>query len=269
MEEIPPEADVLILTTPRSDLSTLEVGKIVDFLDTGGRALFMIDITPTPMPNLDLLTEAFGVVLGGIYVHEGDSGRHFPQRNNLIFPLMADHQINSRNLSNGVNPLLLEGQAIWNAPYQRTFLTAEPLLISTAASFGRDDPDNLSVNQMEGEPDGPFALAVAVEDSFTGPGGIYVTRLVLVGTSNILDPGANGFVHGANGEFLISSINWLLDRTDVSPDSVFIQPRSLLDDQVLRLTQAEQNNIMVFSLGVLPGTIVITGFFVWIKRRRS
>ncbi|MCL2703255.1 MAG: GldG family protein [Defluviitaleaceae bacterium] len=266
MEDIPADADVISLATPQRDISPEEARKIIEYLDTGGRALLMIDINPgMPMPNLHSVVESFGVALNGFYVHEGDTSRHWPQQNRLIFPQVAQHEINSRIIENGASPLLLESQGIGESPLRRTFLTVEPLLVSTSASFGRNNPHNTAINQAPGEPSGPFPLAAAIEDFFTGPSGTYNTKIVLIGTSNIADNTLNQQSYGANGDFLIGSLDWLVNRTDGG--MIFIQPKSLRNDSFLMLTQAEQNNIMVFSLWILPGVIAAAGIAVWLKRR--
>ena len=267
MEDIPEHADVIILTTPARDLSPLEAEKIIEFLDTGGKAMFAIDIVPQPMPNMHSVIEAFGVVLNGYYVLEGDANRHFPGMNTFVFPHLSDHVINTRNLEVGMVPMVMESQGIWMADLQRQSADIDALLITTPASFGRNDPDNLSPNRMEGEPTGPFALAVAINDTFVTPAQTYETRIVVVGTSNIFNPMANQHMSGANGDFFISSLNWLLNRADAA--SVFIQPRALTDEHFINITQADQNLIMVVSMGVLPGVIAATGLVVWLLRRNK
>ena len=270
MEDIPEDADIIVLTTPQRDINPEEARKIIDFLDLGGRALLMVDINPgMPMPNLHSVLGAYGLAFNGYYVHEGDAARHWPGLNRLIFPVIAVHEINRRNIENAANPLLLESQGIVQQGLQRTFLTMEPLLVSTSASFGRNNPANTAINRAPEEPSGPFNLAVAVEDFFTTPTETHTTRIVIVGTTNIASPTLNQQSYGANGDFLIGALNWLVGRTEIDPNAIFIQPRSLRQDNLLMLTQAEQNNIMVFSVGILPGAILAAGAAVWLKRRNK
>jgi len=270
MEDIPDDADVIVLTTPQRDINSEEARKIIDFLDHGGRALIMIDINPgMPMPNLHSVVEAYGVALNRYYIHESDASRHWPGMNRLILPVLTHNEINRRNIENGANPLLLESQGIVQAGLQRTFLTVEPLLTSTSASFGRNDPHNTAINRAPDEPSGPFNLAVAIEDFFTTPTGTHNTRIVLVGTTNIASTALNSQSYGANGDFLVGALNWLVDRIDGDIQTIFIQPRNLQQDSFLTLTQAEQNNIMIFSVGILPGAILAAGVVVWLKRRNK
>jgi len=268
MEDIPFDADIIILTTPQRDISPEETRRMIEFLDMGGRALFMIDINPgMPMPNLNTVVESFGVALNGYYVHEGDASRHWPGLNRLTFPMVAHHEINRQIIANGANPLVLESQGITETDFQRTFMTVEPLLLSTASAFGRNDPNNTAINQAAGEPSGPFHMAVAIDDFFTTPTGTYTTRLVIVGTSNILNDTLNQQSHGANGDFLMGALSWLIGRDD--DEMIFIQPRNLRQDHFLMLTQSQQNNIMVFSIGILPGAILAMGAVVWLRRRNK
>ncbi|MCL2415691.1 MAG: GldG family protein [Defluviitaleaceae bacterium] len=267
-EDVPEDADIIIITTPQRDINPTETQKLIEFLELGGRIFFAIDIVPFAMPNLESVLEAYGIGLSGYYIHEGNPARHYPQFNRWIAPLMHQEHFITRSIiemDGNFNPMLIDGQALQPLEMARAFLNIDPLLMSTPQSWGRNNPEATSLNHEEGEPIGPFIMAASVTDQFSIGQEFIETRIVAVGTSNLFDSTATMLVRGVNIDFFINSLNWLVDRTEV--DTLFIPPRSLQTTQALFMNASQQNNVMMFSLAVVPGILAVAGLVVWLRRR--
>jgi len=266
IRDIPDYTDVLIITTPDRDITEVERYKLREWLELGGRAMFMVDITPFEMSNLNFVLEAFGVTLSGYYVFEGNAFFHFPGFPTYLFPAMNDeHFINETMLAAGAGPFVLDHQAITQTGLSRSFLNITPLLQATNQAWGRNDPENTQPSRMAGEPEGPFDVAISISDAFATGFHVFHTKMVVVGGTSLMDSTASQISRGANEEFFINSLNWLVDRLD--GDAVFIPPRSLITTQFLHMNASEQNNVMMVALAGLPGVVAIGGLVVWLRRR--
>ena len=107
-------------------------------------------------------------------------------------------------------------------------------------------------------------LAVAVEKGkikgVTAERG--TTRMVVVGDSLFL---GNGTIDSAaNRDFATLTINWLLDRTELLGS---LGPRPIKEYKLI-MTQAQMSAARWMLLGGMPGSVLLIGFLVWIRRRK-
>ena len=67
---------------------------------------------------------------------------------------------------------------------------------------------------------------------------------------------------GANRDFASLSLEWLLDRTQF----LAIGPKPVREYR-LNLTSRQLRTLKVILIGVLPGTVLVLGLAVWLRRR--
>ena len=110
----------------------------------------------------------------------------------------------------------------------------------------------------------PFPLMVAVEkghirDVITERG---ATRMVIVGDSLFL---ANHQIESAaNRDYAGNAINWLLERTHLLTG---LGPRPI-EERSLVMTKTQMHQAQWVLLAGLPGSVLILGGLVWLRRRR-
>ena len=85
-------------------------------------------------------------------------------------------------------------------------------------------------------------------------------RMVVVGNSEFV---VDGLITEPNLDFVLSSLNWVLDRGHLAR----IAPKSVRAFN-LNLTDAETGRIALYTLVVIPAVAAITGLAVWWRRRR-
>jgi len=85
-------------------------------------------------------------------------------------------------------------------------------------------------------------------------------RLVVVGNSEFV---ADGSITEPNLDFVLSSLNWMLDRGHLAR----IAPKSVRAFN-LNLTDAETGRIALYTLVVIPAIAALAGLVVWWRRRR-
>ena len=137
-----------------------------------------------------------------------------------------------------------------------------PLIASSANGWADLNPDDASP-QFDAAVDiaGPVPVALAIE---RGPvPGVHVqirpTRLVVVGDSTFI---TNGGLMGANADFFLNSVNWLLDREDM----LAISPAAMDDFRVVMDARRLHALFAVVVVG-LPSLVALMGLLVAWRRR--
>jgi ABC-type uncharacterized transport system involved in gliding motility auxiliary subunit len=113
-------------------------------------------------------------------------------------------------------------------------------------------------NELKFDPKtaGPLSLGVAASRK-SGSG---EARLVVIGNSTFA---ANPFVdQQKNGDLFYNAINWLAQEENL----ISIRPKSQTNRRVT-LTQAQDSALMWLDLILLPGMVILSGIYIWWKRR--
>ena len=112
--------------------------------------------------------------------------------------------------------------------------------------------------------EGPFNVAVAITDKWYEDNQELITRVVVIGNKQFLDPQINAVSAGGNMDFFLNSINWLVDREE----SITIRPKSLLS----RYLNLNMFQVLLFSgiaVILIPLAIGIVGIVVWLRRKNK
>jgi len=167
--EIPEETDVLLIISPKNDITSREEGMIRDYLfERRGRAVIMIDFILKDYPNLNAVLKSYGVRINPVLVYERDANHHLPQIPIALFPEMPYHPITTSLRLNDMFIFMPYSQAVEELSTKRRTIEIEPLLQSTEESWAQVDLSAQQTEQTLQDPDGPFDLAVAVTDRGEG-----------------------------------------------------------------------------------------------------
>lgn len=254
---VPNHCALMIVAGPAKEFAPFEIALVRDYLDRKGRLLLLLDARTRT--GLEPLLMDWGAVLGSdIVVDESRtlSGRElhvstYPGHpitapiQNLATVFFLPRSIRARPVTaGGDKPVLAD------------------LATCSAAGWAEFDPDDAAVHfDPQVDIPGPVAVAVAIE---RGPvPGVHVqirpTRLVVIGDS---DFAANGGLMGANGDFFLNAVNWLLDREEL----LDLSPTRIEDWQLVM--DARQLRLLFWAVVVgLPGLAAVSGLWVVWRRR--
>lgn len=251
-QEIPLDADLLIIASPQVDLLPGEVDKLLDYIDRGGNLLWLVD--QESLRGLLPLTEKLRLTLTpGVVVDPHAQQLKAP----ITFSLGAVY---------GQHPVTSGFQYITVFPYARQ-ITID------------DNTDWNSVSLVEVAPNGwvetgDLNAEIAFDEAADVPGPISVAaalsrnindreqRIVIVGSGHFL---ANTYLgNGNNLDFGINLVNWLTGDEEM----MIIQPRAALDGN-LALSQSQLTFIAVGLMVALPLLFLAIGISIWWYRRRK
>ena len=254
-ETVPDDADVLLVVAPAQDLTAAESGRLESWMRDGGRVVFALQAARrSELPNLAELLAGFGVrVVNGIIVEE--AGRHTPDSQVFLVPEMTSHEIVAPMRSDRLFTVIPAAGPIEELETKRRTLTVESFLNTSAGSFLRTDFDIQSVEQQEGERNGPFAVGVAITDNDLD--GYVKSRVVVYSSAMFLSQ-----PYQANYDMLLNSLSWARSREE----SISIRAKSLRTFP-LRITRLAALIISGVAVLIIPLGVLGAGLAVWLRRR--
>ena len=253
---VPLDCNLLIVAGPTTAIPALELEKIQQYLNQGGRlfALFNAD-SLKKQTGLEAILAKWGVAVGSVIVKDPD---HSPNQkgSDLVVSAFSKHPL--------VNPLLGSGlYLIRPRPVGKLGSRApaadaphiEPVAFSGEKAFIEDDPSPRP-HQFS------FIVAVekgAVKGVVTERG---ATRMVVAGDSFFLDDGNIDLL--ANRDFVGYAVNWLLDRTQLLEE---LGPRPITEYRLV-MTKSQLQTAQWILLAGMPGAVLLFGGLVWLRRRK-
>jgi ABC-type uncharacterized transport system involved in gliding motility auxiliary subunit len=251
-QEVPDNADLLIVTQPGVGWLPGEMEKLARHLQKGGNLLWLVD--PEPLRGLEALAENLGILLSpGVVVDPAASqlklsvtwaisaayGNHPATRQFdliTVYPLARSIGF-EENKAWRVAPLVEVAQNGW---------------VETGAL-----EKQVTLDRQADTP-GPVTIAVAL----TRTAGDREQRIVVVGSGEFL---SNAYIGNAgNLDFGINLVNWLAGDENL----VTVQPQASVDSR-LELATGPALGITITFLVALPLVFLVTGGVIWWRRRRA
>lgn len=257
-QNVPGSCALLVIAGPTQSFSPYETTLVRDYLNRKGRLLLLLDARI--QTGLEPLLADWGVGLGDDVVVDDSltlSGRELHIADYPSHPITDPLQ--------GLASVFFLPRSIRPRPYaaggDKPLVTE--LATCSAAGWAEFDPDDPS-HRLDPQVDipGPVPVAVAIE---RGPiPGVHVqirpTRLVLIGDS---DFASNGGLMGANADFFLNAVNWLLDRDEL----LALSPKSMEEHRLVMDAPQLQRLFWAVVLA-LPGLVAAFGLGVAWRRKR-
>lgn len=258
---VPNNGAMLVIAGPQVDVSDVEAKKIKAYLEAGGNLLWLLDddnlrglknvaeyigLQVSPGITLDMASAQYGadarVSFASLY------GEHAITNNFMLRTLFPEaHQVTAQGTEeNGwkVSNLVEVAPNGW--------LASSKLAKDAKPTFNEKTDKR-----------GPINIGVALERTYGKKG----QRIVVMGNGNFL---SNTFItNGGNLDFGINIINWLAGDDKL----ITIQPMPLKD---INMTIPDTDSGRVIAWTVfhafqyfIPLALMITGFYLWWKRRKA
>jgi ABC-type uncharacterized transport system involved in gliding motility auxiliary subunit len=254
---VPRDCNLLVIAGPQDAIFDAELAKIEQYLDQGGRLLALFNFGSVRKDTgLEKILAKWGVDVGHNGISDLDNS-----------PQGTQMQLVVSDFGNGkhpvVNSLLLSGLYL-SLPRSVGQLKMRPEVADSprVEEIAFSGPRATAAGGLAQKP--PFPLMVAVEkgaikDVITERG---ATRMLVVGDSLFL--GNLQIDSAANREFVSNAVNWLLERTQLLAG---LGPRPITQYRIV-MTKTQLHQAQWVLLGALPGSVLLLGGLVWLRRRR-
>jgi hypothetical protein len=252
---IPEDCNLLVIAGPKEPLGELELKKIQNYLDEGGRMLVMFNpLKRTNQTGLERLLVRYDLVVGSGGVVDRD--RSEDGQGDMVVWEYGPHPLVNPLVGSGIKMILprpLNRMESKNAAADAP--KVDLIAYSSAKAF---------ISDGLGDKVGRYAVAAAIEKGAV-PGVATTrgaTRILVLGDSVLF---ANTMIEmRSNRDLAGYAANWLLDRTQLLEG---VGPRRVEEYRV-EMTQSQMRKSRWLLLGVVPGSVFALGGLVWLRRRK-
>ena len=301
--EVPADASMIVIAGPRTDLFEVEIETLQQYLERGGKVLFLVDpsaeLEPAQDTNIRNLLSRWGVTLGDDIVVDGSAMGQLLGTDASV-PVAADypsHPITDRFNVLTAFPL---ARSVEPTPDGTSNLIAEAFLQTGSQSWAETDITRLTqtseveLEENQGDRPGPVTIGVAVtaaiSNSTAETGNAPISEQAkstaatepTSDTSTLLEGAANPSGDGQNIETRLVVVG---DSDFAANYSLGIQGNRDLflnianwltqqetlvairprepEDRRITLTADQQLRILWLSVFMIPGVVLGTGIYTW------
>ena len=254
VDEIPEEADCILIYAPSSDISTEEKDMLSEYTKNGGKLMVVAGpVEDGSLDNLYSLLCDYGVEPCEGIVVESDR-EHYTLQPYVLLPDMNSDEITDSLIDEhyyAIMPISL-GLDVSGADSSVT-----TLMTTSDTSFSKIAGYNLETYEKEdGDIDGPFAVAVSVDCDNEG-------QIVWLTSSAFLEDMYNAFSSGANSDLAMNALSSLIGERE----AMAIRSKSL-NYNYLNISSSTASLLKVLMIGVFPLAYLGIGIGVILRRRR-
>ena len=256
VDEIPEDADCIMIYAPASDISQEERDMLADYVSGGGKLLVMAGpVVDGTLEELYSLLSDYGVSANEGIVIEGDREHYAFQSPFALMPDMASSDITDSLIEEHYYPIMpiSRGLTVSDDTSVTTLLTTSDAAFSKIAGY-----EMTTYEKEDGDIDGPFALAVSIDCGNDG-------RIVWFASSSFLDDAYNAYSSGANVNLGMNALSAMIGESE----AMAIRSKSL-NYNYLTISESTSSLLKTMMIGVFPLLYLGVGIgVVLVKRRRQ
>lgn len=276
--DMPETCDVLVIANPTSDFTDLETEKIQNYINAGGKIVWMQDpymfingwTKSTTYPNITKILSQFGISFSSGVVCEQSADHMVAGTPDLIIPQMTYNGIVQDLYTDGMVALLDAGKinTVSDEELEELGVTASPFLQSTDTSFYRENINSDISQKLDSDEEGPFVTAEILTKKIDDD-----TQSTLVAYSNALF--ATNYtvqISGSvgtpisirqNKDIILNTIAYLSNREDsirIRKDTGIVTFNAITE---------QENRVVLWIIFAIPVVIILAGIIVTIVRKRK
>ena len=256
VDEIPEDADALMIYAPQSDISEAEAAMLREYAAGGGKLLVIAGpVYGAEFTNLNSLLADYGVAMNEGIVIEG-SRENYTGYPELLLPNMASHSITDPLIEERYYPIvpLSRGMTIGGTSNG----TVTELMYTSSYAYSKVAGFELETyDYEEGDIEGPFTVALTIETTAGG-------QIVWFSASDFLDDMYNAYSSGANADLAMNAVSSLLGERE----AISIRSKSL-NYNYLTINDATASALKLLMIGAFPLAYLGIGIFVILSKRRQ
>ena len=255
VDEVPEEADAIVIYAPESDISEEEKTMLADYADNGGKLLVMAGpVEGTTLTNLNSLLSDYGVEMTEGIVIEGDRNYYAFGYPYILMPEMASSNITDTLIAENYYPILPLAQGMTVGTTTKGTVTE--LMTTSYDAFSKVAGFELASYEYEdGDIYGPFTLAVSIETNGAG-------QIIWFSASDFLDDMYNAYSSGANVDLAMNALSSLIGERE----AIAIRSKSL-NYNYLTINDSTASTLKTLMIGVFPIVYLGIGIFVIVRKR--
>lgn len=259
-DEIPSDAQAVIINGPTSDFSKDDADKVITYMQGGGNVLVAANYqSQADLSNFESILAEYDISLVNGIVAEGNSDMYY-QNPFYLLPEVASNTYTASVGSNYIFAPYVQGISY---PESTDDVTYTALLTTSEDAVSKTDAANATTYAYEdGDEKGPFTVALAAEktidDDTTG-------KLVVLGSTELIADNADQMVSGSNSAMFADMLSNFIN-TDGMVTTVI--PVKSYEASQLTISAFTAMLTGIAVMIVLPLLLLIAGIVIWAKRRK-
>ncbi len=254
-DEVPKEADVVLIYAPSSDISDKEEEILQEYVTGGGK--LMVIAGPTEdgtLTNLYALMSDYGVEAADGLVVEGDREHYAFDQPYILLPDMNEDDITTPLIDESYYVLMPIAQGMTVSDTSGAVTT---LLETSADAYSKIDGYSMKTYEKE-EDDiaGSFAIGVSIDCGNDG-------QIVWFSSANFLEDMYNSYSSGANLDLGMNALSDLVGESE----AISIRSKSL-GYNYLTINESTAAYLKAMMIAVIPLAFLAAGICVTVSRRR-
>lgn len=257
-EKVPDDATAIIINSPTVDFNEEDAQKVIDYLNSGGKALIIgCYAYNDELTNFNKILAAYNVSFKTGVVAENDSSKYY-QNPLYLLPTVETTDYTS-DATDGY--VFLAGSCAINYPEDTDDVTYTKLLSTSDSAVLKKDWKNITTSKAEdADENGPFTTGLAVNDSSTG------ASIVVFGTPYVVDDSYDNAVSGNNADMFKDVITSMTGNVELASSVIPVKDYTLSNITINTLQAVITGLIIMVAVPIL---LIIIGIVVWAMRRKK
>lgn len=258
VEQIPAEADCILIYAPQSDISAEEKDMLASYVTDGGKLLVMSGpVEDGELTNLNGLLADYEITVNEGIAVEGDNYYYAFQRPFILMPDIQSSDITDSLIDENYYAIMPLSQGLTLGSYSGDASITQ-LLTTSESAFSKIAGYELQTYEKEdGDIDGPFALGVSIDTANEG-------SLVWFSSSEFIVDDYNSYSSGANVDMAMNAVSYLIGETE----AIAIRSKSM-DYSYLTISESTASQLKVMMIGIVPLLYLGIGIAVLVNTRRK
>ncbi len=271
-QDIPEDAEVVLIAAPTVDYTTEEVEKLEQYLNNGGsygkKLVYLASYQQQSLPVLEgYLANDWGLELGQGIVYETDSSNMYG-----MYPWYGFQTLTGNMFADDLDTGSVQVIAPFARPITLEFPETESTITNVSLITTSDTTVVMPMDADENwdpadeEQQSYVTAAAATRLKYEqGTNEELTSTVVVFGSDVFMDSSLMSMDVFLNGEFAVQMFN---DLSGKEENTLNIVPKTANTD-TLDITQATITVIMVLFVFIVPIAVFATGLVIWLKRRHQ
>ncbi len=257
VDEIPEDADAILIYAPQSDISQEEADMLSQYAADGGKLLVLAGpVEDGSLTNLNSILTPYHITTQEGIVVEGDREHYGFGYPYVLLPDLNSHSVTDSLIESRYYAILPIAQGM-KITGQSDNAAVTALLTTSDASFSKAAGFGLNTYEKEeGDTDGPFVLAVSIEHNSGG-------QIIWFSSSDFLEDMYNAFSSGANTDLALNALSDLIGESE----AMAIRSKQL-NYNYLTISDSTASTLKTLMIGLFPLTYLLAGVWVMLIRRK-
>ena len=273
-EEIPMDADMIILNSPLNDFDQGLIDTLYEFMENGGNygknMIYLASAYQNATPNIDAFLAEWGIKIGDGIVGETNTQnlasatsayaiRSYIEQNDYTGGIPAE-TFDSPVVAYNARPVETLFDTFGNVTAVDLLKTADTAFVMTNEMM-TEMSETGELPEFEEHSIGLMALSnkyVFIDNKQV------LSNLVVFSTDYILDESFTSQTYYNNGDYFISIVNKISGKEN----GIYIVPKDLTSP-TYETSEAQISSLRTLFMFIIPAAVAAAGITVWLRRRHK